>query len=86
MNCVCAAWRFILCRQWFIADTQKLGLVHVSPGRQFLEKFQKPDFLSVFHVNRNLNPAYITIQSIMNNRNIRQLIGTPLTWISLASP
>jgi len=36
--------------RWFIDDTQKLGLVRVSPSghtrpaRRFLEKSQKPDF------------------------------------------
>jgi len=71
----------------FIADTQKLSLVlvlpggHTQPARRFLEKFQKPDFISDFHVNCHPNPAYITIQSKLNKNNIKQSIGTPLTWI-----
>jgi len=73
----------------FIIDTQKLGLVLVSPGghagpaRRFLEQFQKPDFISNFQVNCHPNAAYITIQSIINHNHIKHTIGTPLTWIFL---
>jgi len=82
-NCVRAAWRFI-------AATQKLGLVLVSPGshvrpaRQFLEKFQKPDFIYDFHVSCHPNPVCFMIESKINHNNIKHTIGNPLTWIFLS--